>query len=82
MKLSSGDTWRARTAFLPEFADFSSAETTSMSGELDPRVRELCSQIQGETDQARMLKLITELNSILQQPTGRRWRDDEMIAAD
>ena len=53
-----------------------------MSGELDPRVRELCSQIQGETDQARMLKLITELNSILQQPTGRLWRDDEMIAAD
>jgi hypothetical protein len=67
---------------LREFADFSSVETTSMSGELDPRVRELCSQIQGETDQARMLKLITELNSILQQPTGRLLRDDEVIAAD
>jgi hypothetical protein len=67
---------------LREFADFSSAEMISMSGELDPRVRELCLQIQGETDQARMLELITELNSILQQPTGRLWRDDEVIAAD
>ncbi len=52
-----------------------------MSGELDPRVRELCLQIQGETDQARMLELITELNSILQEPTGRLL-DDEVIAAD
>jgi len=66
---------------LREFADFNSAEMISMSGELDPRVRELCLQIQGETDQARMLELITELNSILQEPTGRLL-DDEVIAAD
>ena len=50
-----------------------------MSGELDPRVRELCSQIQGETDQARMLKLITELNSILQQPTGQSRSDKSVL---
>jgi hypothetical protein len=67
---------------LREFVDFNSAETTSMSGELDPRVRELCSQILGEKDQARMLRLITELNSVLQQPTGQMQRDSKLIAAD
>ena len=50
-----------------------------MNGELDPRVRELCSQIQGETDQVRMLKLLTELNSILQQPTGQSWSDNGVL---
>ena len=69
-------------SFLREFAAFSSAETTSMNGGLDPRVRELCSQIQGETDQARMLKLITELNDLLQRPAGQLGQDSNQVAAD
>ena len=53
-----------------------------MNGELDPRVRELCTQIQSERDQARMLKLITELNDILQQPARQLRPDPNTIAAD
>ena len=53
-----------------------------MSGELDPRVRELCSQIASETDHAKMLKLITELNLVLQQSSGQVERDATTIAVD
>jgi hypothetical protein len=57
---------------------------TSMSGEPepDPRVRELCAQIVSEQDQARMLKLITELNDIPQQPARQLRPDPNTIAAD
>jgi hypothetical protein len=53
-----------------------------MSGQLDPRVRELCSQIVDEKDQARMLKLITELNGLLERPTEKLGRDANQVAAD
>ena len=53
-----------------------------MKGELDPRVRELCTQIQSERDQARMLKLITELNDILDQPARQLRPDANLIATD
>jgi len=53
-----------------------------MSGELDPRVRDRCSQIVNEKDQARMLRLITELNRVLQQLAGQLPRDANTIAAD
>jgi hypothetical protein len=53
-----------------------------MKGELHPRVRELCTQIQSERDQARMLKLITELNDILQQPALQLRPDANLIAED
>ena len=52
-----------------------------MNGGLDPRVRELCSQIMRETDHARMLKLITELNLVLEQPAEPSRRDTTTIAA-
>ena len=53
-----------------------------MNGELDPRVQELCAQIQRERDQARMLKLITELNDILDQPARQLRPDANLIATD
>ena len=53
-----------------------------MSGELDPRVRELCSQIARETDHHRMLKLIMELNLVLQQSAAQSEQDTPTMAAD
>ena len=53
-----------------------------MSGGLDPRVRELCSQIVSETDHTKMLKLVTELNRLLQQPAGRLEPEATTVAAD
>ena len=52
-----------------------------MSGELDPRVSELCSQILAEKDQTRMLRLVTELNDVLQQVAGQWRQDANTIAA-
>ena len=70
---------------MPECVDFNSTEMTSVNGELDPRVRELCLQIIGERDQARMLKLITELNDVLQRSAGQLGqlgRDANQVATD
>jgi len=70
---------------VPECVDFNSTEMTSVNGELDPRVRELCLQIIGERDQARMLKLITELNDVLQRSAGQLGqlgRDANQVATD
>ncbi len=52
-----------------------------MNGEIDPRVRELCSRIV-KREGTRMLKLITELNNILQQPARQLPPDANMLAAD
>jgi hypothetical protein len=53
-----------------------------MNGGVDPRVLELCSQIASETDHARMLKLITELNLVLQQSAAQSEQDTPTMAAD
>ena len=53
-----------------------------MSGGVDPRVRELCSQIVSETDHAKILKLITELNRLLQQSAGQLEPDATTVAAE
>ena len=59
-----------------------------MSNELDPRVLELCGRIANEKNQATLLKLITELNNVLEQTTGLKQRtgpqsgrDANMIAS-
>jgi len=52
-----------------------------MSGGLDPRVRELCSQIVSETDNAKMLRLVTELNRLLQS-AGQLQPDVTTVAAE
>lgn len=54
-----------------------------MSNELDPRVLELCGKIAQEQNQATLLRLITELNNVLQQQTGpQSKRDATRIAGD
>jgi hypothetical protein len=53
-----------------------------MSGGLDLRVRELCSQIVSETDNAKMLKLVTELNRLLQRSAGQLEPDATTVAAE
>jgi len=54
-----------------------------MSNELDPRVLELCGRVAKEKNQATLLRLITELNNVLEQPTGpQSGRDANPSAAD
>jgi hypothetical protein len=53
-----------------------------MSTQLDPRVLELCGKIAKEQNQATLLRLITELNNVLQRQTGpQSKRDTNRIAA-
>jgi len=68
-------------SFFQHLVDFKSAEMTSMNDEIDPRVRELCPRIV-KRERNRMLKLITELNNILQQPARQLPPDANMLAAD
>lgn len=52
-----------------------------MSTELDAKVVELCGRIAKEQDQATLLRLITELNNVLEQPTAPQSAQDANTSA-